>query len=280
MTAKEATGEKLYSIGEVSKICNVSKKALRFYDEIGIISPDQVSSKTHYRYYSRRSLLDLTILKYYKQMGFKLEETRDLLHSEEYRHMERGFLEKINELQDEQLAVNVKLTSVTDWYELLVEAQTVIENDVRDVSVKFIETKEYGFMDQDYISDSMEAVINLQWTDYLETIGNEITGAVHIVYPSWKDRVSGRCDKMRIMQEMILPCKPEQMVQMGGEMMLSCYHIGPHDTIGETYQKMEAWAKEHGYNLAEDSWERYVTDCWTTKNEDMYVTEIRIGATR
>ena len=30
--------------------------------------------------------------------------------------MERGFLEKINELRDEQLAVNVKLTSVSDWY--------------------------------------------------------------------------------------------------------------------------------------------------------------------
>lgn len=280
MKGKAKTEEKLYTIGEVSKLCNVSKKALRFYDEIGIISPDQVSSSNRYRYYSRRSLLDLTILKYYKQMGFKLEETRDLLHSEEYRTMERGFLEKINELQDEQMAVNVKLTSVTDWYDLLVEAQTVIENDARDVSVKFIQPREYGFMDQEYIEDSMEAIINLEWTEYLETIGNEITGAVNILYPSWKDRLSGACGRMRILQEMILPCKPEQLVQMGGEMMLSCYHIGPHDTLGETYEKMEVWAREHDYRLAEDSWERYVTDCWTTKNEDMYVTEIRIGATR
>ena len=40
---KRSNGETLYSIGEVSKLCNVSKKALRFYDEIGIISPDKVS---------------------------------------------------------------------------------------------------------------------------------------------------------------------------------------------------------------------------------------------
>ena len=272
-------GEKLYSIGEVSKICNVSKKALRYYDEIGIISPDVVSSN-YYRYYSRKSLLDLTIVKYYKQMGFKLEEMRSLLNSEEYRIIERGFLEKINELQDEQMAVNIKLTSVTDWYHLLVEAQTVIENDVRDVSVKFIPPKEFGYMDQDYIEDDMEAIINLDWTDYLESIGNDITGAVSIAYPSWRDRLSGACQKMRIMQEMILPAKPEQLVQMGGEMMLSCYHIGPHETIGETYAKMEQYAEEHGYKLAEDSWERYVTDCWTTNNTDMYVTEVRIGASR
>ncbi|MBQ9707785.1 MAG: MerR family transcriptional regulator [Firmicutes bacterium] len=280
MAVKEANGETLYSIGEVSKICNVSKKALRFYDEIGIISPDEVSETNKYRYYSRKSLLDLTILKYYKQMGFRLEETRELLNSEEYRKMERGFLVKINELQDEQMAVNVKLRSVTDWYELLVEAQTVIENDVRDVSVKFIDTKEYGFMDQDYIDDYMEALINLQWTDFLVTIGNEITGAVNITFPSWKDRLDGSCKRMRIMQEMILPCKPEHLVQMGGEMMLSCYHIGPHDTIGETYEKMEQYAKEHGYILSEESWERYVTDCWTTNNADMFVTEVRIGVRR
>ncbi len=280
MAIKETNGETLYSIGEVSKICNVSKKALRFYDEIGIISPDEVSQKNKYRYYSRKTLLDLTILKYYKQMGFKLEETRELLSSGEYRKMERGFLLKINELQDEQMAVNVKLRSVTDWYELLVEAQTVIENDVREPSVKFIEMKEYGFMDQDYISDDKEAVINLEWTDYLVTIGNEITGAVNIVYPSWEDRLKGTCKRMRIMQEMILPCKHEHLTQMGGEMMLSCYHIGPHDTIRETYEKMEQYAEEHGYILAENSWERYVTDCWTTNNAEMYVTEIRIEAHR
>lgn len=280
MTVRNTNGDTLYSIGEVSKICNVSKKALRFYDEIGLISPDKVSERNKYRYYSRKNLLDLTILKYYKQMGFKLEETRELLNSEEYRKMERGFLVKINELQDEQLAVNVKLRSVTDWYELLVEAQTVIENDVREVSVKFIDTKEYGFMDQDYIADDMEALINLEWTDFLVTIGNEITGAVNITFPSWRERLDGSCRRMRIMQEVVLPCKPEHLVQMGGEMMLSCYHIGPHDTIEETYGKMEQYAAEHGYVLAEDSWERYVTDCWTTNNSDMYVTEVRIGVRR
>ena len=52
MGVKQST-KKLYSIGEVSRICNVSKKALRFYDQIGVISPDMVSEENNYRYYSR-----------------------------------------------------------------------------------------------------------------------------------------------------------------------------------------------------------------------------------
>ena len=269
----------LYSIGEVSRICNVSKKALRFYDEIGIMSPDKVTSN-HYRYYSRKSLLKLTILKYYKQMGFKLEEVRDLMTSEEYRPMERGFLLKISELLEEEQAVNVKLTSVRDWYDLLVEAQNIIENNVTDVSVKFLESTEYGFMDQEYNDDHMEAIINLEWTNYLHEIHNEITGPVIIRYPSYKDRMKGKCDSMRVLQKMILPCKPEHSVVIGGKTVLSCYHIGAHKTLPETYEKMIRWAKEHKYRLGTTCIERYVTDYWTTENADMFVTEIMIEACR
>ncbi len=52
MAVREKDKEKLYSIGEVSKLCNVSKKALRFYYEIWIIRPYEVSVNNHYIYYS------------------------------------------------------------------------------------------------------------------------------------------------------------------------------------------------------------------------------------
>ena len=44
--------KKHYSIGEVSEICNVTRKALRFYDKIGMIVPDEIG-ENNYRYYSR-----------------------------------------------------------------------------------------------------------------------------------------------------------------------------------------------------------------------------------
>ena len=78
----ETEDEKLYSIGEVSSICNISKKALRFYDKIHIISPDYISEENKYRYYNRRTLLLVPVIKYYKQMGFKLEEMKEVLESE------------------------------------------------------------------------------------------------------------------------------------------------------------------------------------------------------
>ena len=91
--------QELYSIGEVSKICNISKKALRFYDKIGIICPDKISEENNYRFYSRETLLSVPVVKYFKQMGFKLEEMKEFLDGNTYEAHERGFRRKIDELR-------------------------------------------------------------------------------------------------------------------------------------------------------------------------------------
>lgn len=86
---------KLYSIGEVSKLCNISTKALRFYDKIGVIAPDEVG-ENGYRYYTLDTILRIPILKYYKQMGFRLEEMQGLVKGGDYYVVGSCFRSKIN----------------------------------------------------------------------------------------------------------------------------------------------------------------------------------------
>jgi Predicted transcriptional regulators len=60
-----------YSIGDMSRVCNKSKKALRYYDKIGLIS-SQRQDYNNYRYYRRDSLLTVPVIRYYKQMGLMI----------------------------------------------------------------------------------------------------------------------------------------------------------------------------------------------------------------
>ena len=41
----------MLSIGEFSKICQVSAKTLRYYDEIGLLRPEEINPENGYRYY-------------------------------------------------------------------------------------------------------------------------------------------------------------------------------------------------------------------------------------
>ena len=48
----------MYKIGEISKLCNLPVKTLRYYDSVGLLAPDYVDRFTGYRYYSANKLSD------------------------------------------------------------------------------------------------------------------------------------------------------------------------------------------------------------------------------
>ena len=268
-----------YSIGEVSKICNVSTKALRHYDKIGLISSERASSN-NYRYYSNESLLAVPVIKYYKQMGFRLDEMREFIDGNVYHALRRSFSAKIEELQRTQEETRRKHASVKDWYDLILEAETVIDNDIREVSVKYVETADYLFQDQLFTNDIKASIINIEFTNYVESVNNEITGPVMINFSSIGDRMEGKTQKVKIMQKTLIECREHEKMRFGGQVMISCYHIGPHETITGTYEKIRDWARKHRYVLGERSYERYVTDYWTTRQNDLFVTEVMMNASR
>jgi DNA-binding transcriptional MerR regulator len=268
-----------YSIGDVSRLCNISKKALRYYDKIGLIKSER-DCINNYRYYSNESLLAVPVIKYYKQMGFKLDEMREFIEGNVYKAIKGSFQLKIDELKKTQEEIRRKYVSVKDWYDLIVEAEMVIDNNIQEVAVKYVDSSEYLFLEQSFDNDLKEAIINIEFTNFVEKISNEITGPVIIQFSSLKDRMQNESQKVRIMQKTLKDCKENEKMTFGGQMMMSCYHIGAHETISETYEKICRWAKKHRYNLGEESYERYVTDYWTTRNSDQFVTEVMMNVLR
>jgi DNA-binding transcriptional MerR regulator len=271
-----------YSIGDVSRICNISKKALRYYDEINIIHSKR-QDYNNYRFYTYDSLLAVPIIKYYKQMGFKLEEMRQFIEgniANVYTKIKNSFSAKIEELETQQEAIRRQYVSVKDWYDLILEAEMVIDNGICEPSVKFVGKKEYVFQEQPFADDIKGAIINIDFTNHIERLDNGVTGPVVLHFPSLKLRTRHEAQHIRILQRTLLPCPKLMSTTFGGHMMATCYHTGPHETIGEAYAKLNRWANTHRYVLAQDSYERYVTDYWTTRNSAQFVTEILIKASR
>ncbi len=66
----------MYKIGELSKLCNIPVKTLRYYDNEGILCPEEIDSFTGYRYYSAAQLSDCYRILAMKELGFTLEEIR------------------------------------------------------------------------------------------------------------------------------------------------------------------------------------------------------------
>ncbi len=274
--------KKFYSIGDMSSICNISKKALRYYDEIGLI-PSERKELNNYRCYNRASLLAVPVIKYYKQMGFRLDEINKFIEGNVenvYRVMQRSFKDKIEELEKQQEEIRRKYESVKDWYSLVQEAEMVLDHDIRDVSIRYVNAQQLLCMNQQFEGDIEEYIINIEFTNFVESVNNEITGPVIILFSSHQDRIKEINQPIRMLQRTLMPIAEEHTYHFGGQLMITCYHHGSHDTIQDTYRKMIQWAKSRGYELARESYERYVTDYWTTRNAAQFVTEIMIRAHR
>ena len=91
------------NISDVAKNTGLTSKAIRFYEEKGLVTPP-LRSENGYRSYSQQHLDELTLLRQARQVGFNLEECRELifLFNDPSRHsadVKRRTLEKVAEIE-------------------------------------------------------------------------------------------------------------------------------------------------------------------------------------
>ena len=66
------------TIGEFSRFCQVTVKTLRHYERMKLLVPHEVDEWTGYRYYIVSQMQQLNAILRLKEMGFSLEDVRDL----------------------------------------------------------------------------------------------------------------------------------------------------------------------------------------------------------
>lgn len=64
----------MYSIGEYARIAQVSKRLLRYYDEIGLFQPVKIDRASGHRYYSANQLSELNRILALKDLGISLNQ--------------------------------------------------------------------------------------------------------------------------------------------------------------------------------------------------------------
>lgn len=72
-----------YSINKLAKLAGVSTRTLRYYDEIGLLSPERISSND-YRVYGQKEVDLLQQILFYRELGVSLDEIKNIVWSKDY----------------------------------------------------------------------------------------------------------------------------------------------------------------------------------------------------
>src|SRR5688572_22129522 len=97
----------MLKIGDFARLCRVPVKTLRYYDDLGLITPAHVDAFTGYRYYAVEQLPRLNRLLALKDLGFSLDQIAQILNDGVTHKQLRGMLmlkraEATRRLKDEQ----------------------------------------------------------------------------------------------------------------------------------------------------------------------------------
>lgn len=103
----------MFKIGEFSRIARVSARQLRFYDELGLFVPAHSDPQSGYRYYTVAQLGELNRILVLKDLGFSLEQIRDIIRSDvQSQELRRLLLLRRNDVEQSLAAEAQRLRQI------------------------------------------------------------------------------------------------------------------------------------------------------------------------
>ncbi|WP_425060239.1 hypothetical protein SCACP_09110 [Sporomusa carbonis] len=110
--AAEGNKKGLLKIGDIANRAKVTVRTIRYYEELGLLTPSETSSGG-FRLYTENDLLRLMFIKRFKDLDFSLEEIRKLLEGIDLTQSKEEKIRTIYQLLEEELRqINCRLAEL------------------------------------------------------------------------------------------------------------------------------------------------------------------------
>ncbi|MFF2089348.1 MerR family transcriptional regulator [Paenibacillus sp. NPDC058174] len=266
----------MLSIGEFSKICGVSTKTLRYYDEIGLIHPEEINTDNGYRYYSINQLEKMLWINRLKSYHFSLEEIGVILNWEADQfeaNMYSALNRKRRGLQEmlDAAAYTVKQISLDIAN---VEKGIPIMSYLQQIEVQLVETEPMNLLSirQKLSSDDYAEGYGVYFSRLHEKIATgklTLQGSPMTIYHSPEYNPAGNDTEFAIpIAEAVTGTR-----DMPGGLCAKSVLKGSYTQLTSVYAKLREWIEREGYVLQKSPYERYLSDPHCTLPEDR-VTEV------
>lgn len=238
----------MFKIGDFSRLCQVTVKALRYYDELGLLKPSQVDDLTGYRYYSVDQLRRLNRILALKDLGFSLDQIGELLDADLAAAEIRGMLlMKHAEIQSRLNAEQERLTRVVARLRQIEEEDTVSSY---DVVVKRV--------DPQLVASIREKSCDLgacfeELASYVTERGGEFSGPAAILYHDLEYcEHGGDVEAVSPIASRLPESGRIRVYELPGvDTMVCLVYQGPHnEAVTEAHQTLARWIESNGYRIA------------------------------
>jgi effector-binding domain-containing protein len=258
----------LLPIGRFSKATRLSVKALRHYDELGLLRPAFVDPSSGYRYYRPAQANQAEAIRILRSVEMPLEEIAALLAEAGGEPVAKRLAmhrERLEARLDEHRRMLAFLQRLLDKEDVMPYEVTVKELPAQPVAATRTTTTLREIFTT--ISDGVHAIL-----DELGRQGIEPAGPLQVVYHA--DQVLDEETSAPI--EICFPVVAgfEATGELAGGPAAVTVHRGPYAEITPAYHTVSGWIHDHGHELAGGPREVYLNDPGQTDEADL-LTEVQ-----
>ena len=102
-------------IGEFSQMMQVTMKALRHYEQKGLLFPCKVDEWTGYRYYNVEQMQRLNTIRQLQSLGFSLDEIKELYEEGAHAPSVERLNEKIKKMERQLQLLVARCSQLVNW---------------------------------------------------------------------------------------------------------------------------------------------------------------------
>jgi len=268
----------VFKIGDFSRLSLVSVKALRYYDELGLLKPARVDEFTGYRYYSASQLTRLNRMLAMKDMGLSLEQIALLLDKELTPDQIRGMLRlKQVELRQQLVEGQARLARIEAWLQAFEQEVTMPAYDVVLKKVAPLQVAQLRGVapSMEQIGPTLDRLFD-QVMGYISQHGATPVGpGITLYYDTEyceRDISVGACMSFEG------SLNDGEQVKVGElpavETMASVIHHGSFSTMGQAYNAISKWIETNGYHISGPTRELNI-EYERGDDQSKFVTEIQ-----
>ncbi len=258
-----------YSIGEFSQIAKLTVKALRFYQEEGILQPARIDAFTGYRYYREDQFEKAAMIRILRQWDFSLDELRETMVGVSCDEELKPFLEKkLKQTRESMADLGLRSEAMESALRSFKEESMGKSGEIfiKEIGALRVASRRHSGRYSDYgmVISSLYKVFG-RWADG-RPIALYYDGEYKEEGADFEPAIPVRKEATGPEVRDLAPCK-----------VISVVHQGAYDTLSASYKLLTDYAAKNGYRVLRPTREVYLKGpgMFFRGNPARYLTEIQ-----
>lgn len=263
-------------IGEFSRLMQVTVKTLRHYEQKELLIPNEVDEWTGYRYYSIGQMQKLNSIRQLQQLGFTLEEIKDLFDEGSHVPSVKQLTEKIEETERQLQRLISRRNQLLEWKDSLKKTKTMKKFSIESLPEVIVAShreiiQDYsalGMLCCNMIGPEMQRLgCKCPSPGYCFTIEHNKEYSPTNIDIEYCEQVEEMGIDSNIIKFKKLPAIPKALCMK---------HYGPYDRFHESFTEAFAYMEEHGYKIADHPRTCYIDGIWNQEDPEKWFSTIQI----